>query len=87
MKMMGTMFGADPQINYFQAESIKVIRVVEHLRSSGIQVWETMDAGPQVKIVCMSKDIDEIRESILIETSVKSDDIVEASVGEGPVRV
>ena len=85
MKMMGTMYGADPPINYFQPESIKVLRVVDHLRSSGIQVWETMDAGPQVKIVCMAKDIDKIRESILIETNVESDDIIEASVGEGPV--
>jgi diphosphomevalonate decarboxylase len=33
-----------------------VIRACEELRAGGIGAWETIDAGPQVKILCLEKD-------------------------------
>jgi diphosphomevalonate decarboxylase len=27
------------------------------MRSEGLSVWETMDAGPQVKLFCLDKDL------------------------------
>jgi diphosphomevalonate decarboxylase len=52
LRMFGTMFTADPPLIYWQPESLALIRALEDLRAAGCPAWETMDAGPQVKIFC-----------------------------------
>jgi len=37
-------------------ESLLIIKIAERLRQEGYAVWETMDAGPQVKLVYRSQD-------------------------------
>jgi diphosphomevalonate decarboxylase len=51
LRMFATMFGAAPPILYWLPQSVEIIRGVEELRRSGIPAWETMDAGPQVKVI------------------------------------
>ena len=51
LRMFGTMFSADPPVFFWRPESVAVIRECARLRSAGVGVWETMDAGPQVKMV------------------------------------
>lgn len=60
MKMHATMLSANPPIIYFKPNSIKIIESVRDLRKEGISAYFTMDAGPNVKILCMEKDIDTI---------------------------
>ena len=55
-RMFATMFGANPPIHYWQPESIALIRSCQELRKRGVGAWETMDAGPQVKVFCIEKD-------------------------------
>jgi len=64
LKMFATMFAADPPIIYWLPKSLEIIRFCEDLRQEGLEVWETMDAGPQVKIVCLEKDIRSIVKKI-----------------------
>jgi diphosphomevalonate decarboxylase len=52
LKMHATMLGANPPFCYFEADSIKVMQVVEELRCEGVPCYFTMDAGPNVKILC-----------------------------------
>jgi diphosphomevalonate decarboxylase len=51
MRMFATMLGADPPILYWLPATISVLHRLEVLRGEGLPVWETMDAGPQVKVV------------------------------------
>jgi diphosphomevalonate decarboxylase len=60
LRMFATMFAADPPIIYWKPSSLAVIRLCEEMRFRGIGVWETMDAGPQVKLIALEKDIPEI---------------------------
>jgi diphosphomevalonate decarboxylase len=46
------MFTAEPPLIYWQPESLALIQALVDLRTQGFQAWETMDAGPQVKIFC-----------------------------------
>jgi len=56
LRMFATMLSADPPIIYWKPVSLSVIRLCEEMRSEGISVWETMDAGPQVKLFCNERD-------------------------------
>jgi diphosphomevalonate decarboxylase len=52
LRMFATMFSADPPLIYWQPESLALIQALEALRAEGWTAWETMDAGPQVKVFC-----------------------------------
>lgn len=52
LRMFGTMFSAEPPLIYWQPESLGLIQALEALRREGFTAWETMDAGPQVKVFC-----------------------------------
>ncbi|SIQ39768.1 diphosphomevalonate decarboxylase [Alkalispirochaeta americana] len=51
LRMFSTMFAAAPPIMYWLPQSLEIIRGLEELRRMGLPVWETMDAGPQVKVI------------------------------------
>jgi diphosphomevalonate decarboxylase len=51
LRMFGTMISAEPPILYWIPETMAVLHQLQRLRAAGIPAWETMDAGPQVKVV------------------------------------
>lgn len=65
LRMFSTMFSADPPFIYWKPLSLQVILACEELRREGILAWETMDAGPQVKIFCLKHQVGAIRERLL----------------------
>ncbi len=60
LRMFATMFAADPPVIYWKPVSLGVIRLCEKMRAEGFPVWETMDAGPQVKIFCTENEAGKI---------------------------
>lgn len=52
MRMHACAMGARPPILYWQAESLAAIHRVRALREEGLMCGWTMDAGPNVKVVC-----------------------------------
>lgn len=52
LKMHGLMLSADPGLIYWTAASVSCLQAVRRLRGEGVEVFFTMDAGPQVKAVC-----------------------------------
>lgn len=54
----------NPAINYVTETTEKVIEKVSLLRSRGIECYFTTDAGPQVKIICLSSDVLHICEEL-----------------------
>ncbi|GFZ30751.1 diphosphomevalonate decarboxylase [Clostridium zeae] len=71
MKMHATMLGANPPILYWQKGSIDVIHHIHKLRSEGIYAYFTIDAGPNVKVLCLPKDEKIVYESLLSLTDVQ----------------
>ncbi|MGY3724641.1 diphosphomevalonate decarboxylase [Granulicatella balaenopterae] len=61
MKMHATMLGANPPICYFEPESILAQQQVRQLRELGIPAYMTMDAGPNVKVLCRASDMPRIK--------------------------
>jgi len=54
--MHATMMSAFPPIIYMKPETLSTISWVHQLRRDGIEVYITMDAGPNVKLIFQEKD-------------------------------
>ncbi len=64
MQMFSTMFSANPPLIYWNPLSLTLLRRCEEMRAQGIPVWETMDAGPQVKLLCTAESLKAVLQNI-----------------------
>lgn len=64
LSMFASMFAARPPLLYWAPESVSLIVACETLRRQGIEVWETMDAGPQVKLLTTAQFSDQVRAAV-----------------------
>lgn len=62
MKMHATTMGAIPPFTYLEPDTLDAMQFVRNLRKEGIPCYFTMDAGPNVKILCRYSDAERIRE-------------------------
>jgi diphosphomevalonate decarboxylase len=58
--MHETMHTSNPIINYWTDKTVKVIELVNKLRTQGMPAYFTIDAGPNVKILTLDKHQDKI---------------------------
>jgi len=56
IKMHATMMTTRPSIRYWKPKSLALIELVESLRTQGFSCYQTMDAGPNVKILCPKEE-------------------------------
>ena len=59
--MFATMLSADEPVLYWLPSSIEVLHRLAELRKRGLGYWETMDAGPQVKVLTTEDDVEYLR--------------------------
>ncbi|MFM2161119.1 MAG: hypothetical protein RLZZ383_631 [Pseudomonadota bacterium] len=52
LKMHAAMMTSDPPLLYWQPGTVALLHAVWRLRADGVPCWCTMDAGPQVKVLC-----------------------------------
>lgn len=55
-KMHASMMSSDPPLLYWKPGTVACLHEVFRLRDNGISAWATMDAGPQVKVLCPTAD-------------------------------
>ncbi len=80
-QMFATMLGAFPPIIYWKEETLALLHTLESLRGEGLSVFETCDAGPQVKILIEEKNLKSLEESLKIRHP--EIDLMVSSVGGG----
>lgn len=61
LRMHATSLGANPPVRYLSAESFAVLDYLEELRGQGLAGYATMDAGPNVKVLCQSTQRQELQ--------------------------
>ncbi|GAB2318164.1 diphosphomevalonate decarboxylase [Alkalibacterium sp. s-m-22] len=64
LKMHATTLGASPPFTYWTAESMKAMDAVRALRKLGYTAYFTMDAGPNVKIICRQSDLSALKQEL-----------------------
>ena len=80
--MHKVMESSIPSIQYRSALTHECITEITNLRASGHRLFYTIDAGPQVKIICEPKSSEVIKERIMKETDINK--IIHARIGESP---
>ncbi|HKJ66424.1 MAG TPA: diphosphomevalonate decarboxylase [bacterium] len=60
LKMHALTMSSRPGILYWQPGTLSVIHAVRDLRSQGIPAYFTIDAGPQVKVLCLPEQQEQI---------------------------
>ncbi|MBG9986383.1 diphosphomevalonate decarboxylase [Facklamia sp. DSM 111018] len=65
MKMHATMLAANPSFTYFESDSLKAMELIKNMRHNGLTCYYTMDAGPNVKILCPYSQSQQIKEQLL----------------------
>jgi len=80
-QMHEVMRTSNPSINYMTNKTIDCINAIEGIRSSGLDLFHTVDAGPQVKIICKTEDSGLIQKRISSLSSVRQ--TLVANIGYG----
>lgn len=84
LKMHGAAMAARPGLLYWNEVTVAVIRAVLGLRRAGHVAYFTVDAGPQVKILCLPDSLDAVVSAVQCIPGVQR--ILPSGVGQG-VRV
>ncbi len=61
LAMHATMLGAWPPLLYLQPESIEQIHKVQRVRADGLDVYLTIDAGPNIKLLFLEEKEADVR--------------------------
>lgn len=60
LRMHATMLGARPPVRYWTGQTLNVLDEVQALRADQVACWATMDAGPNVKVLCAAADLEQV---------------------------
>lgn len=58
LRMHAAINGSRPPVRYLAPTSVEVFDTVERLRSDGLEVYGTADAGPNVAVLCRNADLE-----------------------------
>lgn len=62
--MHACAWAAVPAVRYVRGLTLDLLDRVEALRREGVGAWSTMDAGPHVKTLCASADVDAVSRAL-----------------------
>lgn len=82
LKMHATMLTTQPPLIYWMPSTLEVINLVLSWRDEGLECYFTIDAGPQVKIICLENQVPEIERRLKDVEGVQ--DVIVCKPGEGP---
>src|SRR5262249_4633551 len=71
LKMHAASIAAQPALVYWKPATLAVMHRVRELRQEGIEAFFTIDAGPQVKILCRAEDRSRVAEQIAFVPGVQ----------------
>lgn len=81
LKMHAVMTSSRPPLLYWNATTLACVQRVRELRSAGVGVFFTIDAGPQVKAICLPGAGDKVASALSELAGVQT--ILRAGLGEG----
>ncbi|MAV25966.1 MAG: diphosphomevalonate decarboxylase [Gammaproteobacteria bacterium] len=82
LNMHATIMGSSPPIFYWNPGTLVVVQTVERWREEGRRVFYTIDAGPQVKVVCHRDDAHQCRDELHSLSGVRT--VIESGIGGEP---
>jgi len=83
LKMHSVMWTTKPSVVYWNAATLNCMHAIRDLQQDGESVFFTMDAGPQIKAICLPENEALIEEKLAEIDGVVS--IMKSRLGEAPV--
>lgn len=83
LKMHATMMTTIPSVIYWKPATLEIIQKVKDLRNNGINCYFTIDAGPNVKILCENFEVNKVKSYLNECKGIKS--IIWCKPGSAPV--
>ena len=80
-KMHKVMETSKPPLIYRNATSHLCIQKIEEMKVNDIGIFHTIDAGPQVKIICKAQHADQVISEMKSIPNIQ--DIIEVNIGQG----
>jgi diphosphomevalonate decarboxylase len=71
LKMHATTLAANPPFTYWQNDTLSVMQKVSGMREIGLPAYFTIDAGPNIKVLCESQNVSQVREILLTVPGVQ----------------
>jgi diphosphomevalonate decarboxylase len=81
LKMHGLAMASEPGLLYFNGATLECLHQIRTLRSRGIPVFFTVDAGPQVKAVYLPEARDQVSQALSQVPGVQS--LIHCGLGPG----
>jgi diphosphomevalonate decarboxylase len=81
LKMHSVMWSSRPALVYWNAATVNCLETVRGLQADGVEVFFTIDAGPQVKAVCSPDAEARVLEALGATAGVHS--LVSSGLGAG----
>lgn len=81
LNMHGLMLSARPGLVYWNGATVECIGAVRRLQADGVPVFFTIDAGPQVKAVCLPEAFEKVRSELAAVPGVHH--VLESGLGRG----
>lgn len=81
LKMHSVMWGARPPMTYWNSATVGCMQTVRDLQAQGIDVFFTIDAGPQLKAVCAPDCMEKVRDALAATHGVV--DVMISGIGKG----
>ncbi len=81
LKMHSVMWASRPPLSYWNSATLECMETVRGLQAKGVDVFFTIDAGPQVKAVCTPEAEEQVAEALRSTAGVK--EILQSGLGEG----
>lgn len=85
LKMHSTMITTIPSIIYWKPATLEIIEKINEIRKNNYQCYYTMDAGPNVKVLCEEKDLNIIKKQLEEMKCVKK--IIVSKCGSEPILI
>jgi diphosphomevalonate decarboxylase len=81
LAMHGVMMTSVPSLLYWMPGTVAVLQAVRSWRREGLEVWFTLDAGPNVHCLCPPADAEEVRDRLGNLEGVR--DVLVSGAGDG----
>jgi diphosphomevalonate decarboxylase len=85
LKMHSVMWGSRPPLVYWTSATLECMQTVRDLQAQGVDAFFTIDAGPQVKVICTTADEADVCAALLATDGVKQ--VVACGLGPGALAL
>lgn len=65
INMHTVMMTSDPPLFYWMPKTLEIIQAVREWREKGLEAYFTIDAGPNVHVICLGKDANRVKNKLV----------------------